>query len=94
MDEYVVTVRTGPPSMAGVGPDIEAEERFLREHPNLFLDVAGDGSVTAEVRVSDDTQEAAEEHARRLVAEAMTAAVRMVAPEDISSEVAPADQSG
>jgi hypothetical protein len=67
---------------------MEAEKRFLRDHPNLFLDVGGDGSVTA------DTQEAAEEHARRLVAEAMTGAVRMVTPEDISSDVAPADQSG
>ena len=38
---------------------MEAEKRFLRDHPNLFLDVGGDGSVIA------DTQEAAEEHARR-----------------------------
>ena len=93
MDDYVVTVWTGVPSMPGVDPDVEAEQRFLRDHPNLSIDPQGDGSVEATVRVAANSQGEAYDEARRLVEEAMKAAGRTVLPEEISSDTAASEGS-
>jgi hypothetical protein len=79
--------------MPGVDPDIEAEQRFLKDHPNVFIDPQGDGSVTAEVHVDANSQGEAEDEARRLVEEAMKAAGRTVLPEEISSDTAAGEGS-
>ena len=84
----MVTVWTGVPSMPGVDPDVEAEQRFLKDHPNVFIDPQGDGSVTAKVHVDANSQAEAEDEARHLVEEAMKAAGRTVLPEEISSDTA------
>lgn len=79
--------------MPGVDPDVEAEQRFLRDHPNLSIDPQGDGSVEATVRVAANSQGEAYDEARRLVEEAMKAAGRTVLPEEISSDTAASEGS-
>ena len=89
MSGYEVTVWTAPPAMPGVAPDVEAENQFLRDHPNLVLDPQGDGSVKARVQIEAESSDEAEKMARQLVADAMTTAGRTFAPEEITSEISP-----
>ncbi len=88
MSEIVVTVWTATPPPSVVDADTASEKAFLRGHPNVFLEPLGDGTVRGKVHVETDDPEEAVEQARRLVAEAMAAAGRPVAPDDVSWEVA------